>query len=90
MPKLGDLTVPIVAYSIAIGVMMWRAAARVGSAEYAIVGLLGAVAYGLADTLIALNMFYVDERLLALTAPVMPLYWLGQAGIAASARGSRS
>lgn len=86
-PGLGALTLPVAVYVAVITIMMWRAAARVGSPSTpppaALVGLAGALAFGASDTLLALDRF-------AGPVPgarywIMILYWLGQWAIAASA-----
>ncbi len=86
-PGLGTMAVPVAVYVAVICTMMWRAAARVGSpgtpALAAALGLLGAVAFGASDTLIAFNRF--AEPIPGARWPIMVLYWLGQSGIAASA-----
>jgi uncharacterized membrane protein YhhN len=87
-PVLGRLVWPVLAYVLAICVMMWRAAARVGATgaprreEW--FALCGAVAFGASDTLLAFSRFMTPWP----DAPylVMLLYWAGQAGIARSAR----
>jgi uncharacterized membrane protein YhhN len=87
-PVLGALVWPVLVYVLAICVMMWRAAARVGATgarrreEW--FALCGAVAFGASDTLLALSRFLTPWP----DAPyiVMLLYWAGQAGIARSAR----
>lgn len=90
VPVLGALVVPVAVYAVALSVMMWRAAATVGSAgaprreEWW--ALAGAVLFGASDTLLALHRFltpWPDGPYL-----VMVLYWAGQAGIARSARAS--
>jgi uncharacterized membrane protein YhhN len=84
---LGTLTLPVAAYVAVITVMMWRAAARVGSPSHAGVvawlGLAGAVAFGASDTLIAFSRFL--EPIPGVRVPILLLYWLGQWGIAGSA-----
>jgi uncharacterized membrane protein YhhN len=87
-PGLGDQRPAFVAYALAIGTMLWRAAARVGhrgaatTGEWAALG--GAVLFALSDSLIALHRFHAP--LPAASAPIMLLYWVGQLGIATSAR----
>jgi alkenylglycerophosphocholine hydrolase len=87
-PVLGALMFPVLVYVLAICVMMWRAAARVGGAgaprREAWYGLAGAVAFGASDTLLACSRFLTPWP----DAPylVMLLYWAGQAGIARSVR----
>jgi uncharacterized membrane protein YhhN len=53
-PGLGEMTVPVVVYMLAIGTMMWRAA-RSGDHLGGTVALIGAVLLGLSDTLIAID-----------------------------------
>jgi uncharacterized membrane protein YhhN len=86
-PRLGSLAAPVTGYVAVICSMMWRAAARVGSAGTpplaALLGLAGAVAFGASDTLIAFDRFAAPIP--GAAWPIMLLYWLGQCGIAASA-----
>jgi len=69
-----------------IGTMIWRAAARAGHAgrptraEW--IGLAGAIAFALSDTLIAFDRFRASIP--GVRWPIMLLYWAGQSGIAAS------
>jgi uncharacterized membrane protein YhhN len=82
-PGLGPVTVPVGIYVAAIVAMMWRAAARVENTHgRAVAGLLGAIAFGLSDTLVAWGRF--REALPWAAVPIMLLYWAGQAGIAHS------
>jgi alkenylglycerophosphocholine/alkenylglycerophosphoethanolamine hydrolase len=89
-PRLGPMTVPVAVYVAVISTMMWRAAARLGSAgmprRAAFVGLAGAVAFGASDTLIAFDRF--AQPMPGMRFPIMILYWLGQWGIAASVVGA--
>ena len=84
---LGSMALPVAVYVAVIMIMLWRAAARIGSprtpALAALVGLAGALAFGLSDTLIAFDRF--DAPIAGVRLPIMLLYWLGQWGIAASA-----
>jgi alkenylglycerophosphocholine/alkenylglycerophosphoethanolamine hydrolase len=84
-PGLGEMTVPVVVYMLAIGTMMWRAAARWADHPGATAALAGAVLFGVSDTLIAIDRFRVP--LPGAPYAIILLYWAGQAGIAASARG---
>ncbi|MGB1014386.1 MAG: lysoplasmalogenase [Nannocystaceae bacterium] len=70
-PGLGSMELPVSIYTAAICLMLWRAAA-----------FLGAVAFALSDSLIALNRFH--EPLAGVRYPIIVLYWLGQLGITAS------
>jgi alkenylglycerophosphocholine hydrolase len=86
-PGLGEMTVPVAVYVAVITIMMWRAAARVGSPATprlaARLGIAGAIAFGASDTLIALDRFALPIP--GVQLPILVLYWLGQWGIAASA-----
>jgi alkenylglycerophosphocholine hydrolase len=89
-PGLGPMEGPVVAYMLAIGAMMWRAAARVGGQEEtpgARSALVGAILFGLSDTLIAIDRFHAPFP--GARYAIILLYWAGQAGIAASARPDR-
>ena len=87
-PVLGALVWPVAVYVLAICVMMWRAAACVGSAGKPTReegwALAGAVWFGMSDTLLALHRFLTPWP----DAPYlyMVLYWAGQAALARSAR----
>lgn len=92
LPKLGSMTVPVLAYVIVICLMMWRAWALVAdrsiTRSQAWCAALGAGSFGISDTLVAWNRFV--EPVLALQILLMLLYWAGQWGIAASARAPQS
>ncbi|TXH98162.1 MAG: lysoplasmalogenase [Pseudomonas sp.] len=81
---LGPLLLPVALYSLAIGLMLWRALARVGVVAGASAWLAagGAALFVLSDSLIGINRFvapFEEARYL-----IMISYWLGQFGIAAS------
>jgi len=97
-PYLGDLLLPVAVYIIAIVTMMWRAAALAGaqgkSRDFELAALLGAIAFGLSDTLLAFNhfiwhdtltFFNVNQAAPFVSTLVIILYWLGQWGLALSA-----
>lgn len=97
-PYLRDLTLPVAVYIIAIITMMWRAAATVGAQgktrDFELAAMLGAISFGLSDTLLAFNRFIWNDTLtffnISEAAPfistlVIVLYWLGQWGIALAA-----
>jgi alkenylglycerophosphocholine hydrolase len=97
-PYLGDLLVPVAVYMVAIVIMMWRAAALVGAhgrvETFEMIALVGALAFGLSDTLLALNrfiwhdtltMFSVQESAPFIATLVMILYWLAQWSLALAA-----
>ena len=91
-PNLYTMAGPVTVYMVAIGLMMWRAAARVGRAgagtpaEWS--ALAGAVLFGLSDTILAVNRFRTPLPFADVL--VMVLYWAGQYGIARSALDERS
>ena len=83
-PRLGAMALPVGVYVAAIVTMMWRAAARIGRERKAASwALVGAVLFGLSDTLIALDRFRAPIP--GVRYPILLLYWAGQAGIALSA-----
>jgi alkenylglycerophosphocholine hydrolase len=82
-PGLGEMAIPVTVYVIAIGVMLWRAAARIGEVPSAVPSAIGAVLFGLSDTLIGLDRFHAPIP--GVRYPIILLYWAGQALIAASA-----
>ena len=86
-PGLGGMAGPVTLYVTAIGVMMWRAAARVrrdGPTRRAkMSAAVGAILFGLSDTLIGLDRFHAPIP--GVRYPIILLYWAGQALIAASA-----
>jgi uncharacterized membrane protein YhhN len=87
-PGLGNMVVPVTVYVFAIGAMMWRAAACVGSegpprrAELSAV--LGAVLFGVSDTLIGLDRF--QAPIPGVRYPIILLYWAGQLLITGSSQ----
>jgi uncharacterized membrane protein YhhN len=80
-PGLGGMAAPVTVYVLAIGAMMWRAAAMgvTGAARPAVIG---AVLFGLSDTLIGLDRFHAPIP--GVRYPIILLYWAGQCGIALS------
>jgi uncharacterized membrane protein YhhN len=88
LPGLGALLVPVAVYVAALTAMQWRAAACVGAtargraAEWT--ALAGAVLFALSDGLIGLDRFHAP--IAHARYAIMLLYWLGQAGLALSAR----
>lgn len=86
-PHLGELALPVIAYTLVIFAMMWRATACATAEDpttrWAWFGMLGALMFGTSDTLIALNKFH--DPIAGVRVPIILLYWGGQALIAASA-----
>jgi alkenylglycerophosphocholine/alkenylglycerophosphoethanolamine hydrolase len=84
---LGALRVPVTVYAAMIGVMMWRAAAAPAGAprwrDAAWAACVGALMFGLSDSLIALTRF--GGPIEGSRYAIMGLYWLGQLGITRSA-----
>lgn len=87
-PRLGELALPVLGYVCVLFSMMWRAAALPGTAGMARtaarLALGGALLFGLSDSLLAIGKFLGPFPWL--DYPVILTYWLGQAGIALSAR----
>lgn len=82
-PGLGGLRLPVAVYAALLLAMMWRAAAAAlatGRRDT----LLGAVLFGISDSLIALDRF--DAPVPGARWLIMAAYWAGQYLIARSAR----
>ena len=82
------LLVPVLVYTIALCTMMWRALARLGggAGKDILAGTLGATAFALSDSLLALDRFAPEGAPLpGVRFAILGLYWLGQLGIALSA-----
>lgn len=91
LEKQGML-VPVAVYTLALCTMMWRALARCGTGASAsanaplIAGAVGATAFALSDSLIALDRFAPEGAGFAeVRIAILVLYWLGQVGITLSA-----
>ena len=87
LEKQGML-VPVAVYTLALCTMMWRALARCGSGASAplVAGAVGATAFALSDSLIALDRFAPEGAGFAeVRIAILVLYWLGQVGITLSA-----
>ena len=86
--NLGGMVLPVGIYIFVICVMMWRASAQIQTEEVsqrnARAGAVGAVLFGLSDTLIAVNRWYAPMPELRYLN--IALYWLGQLGIGLSTR----
>ena len=86
-PGTGGMELPVGIYILAISGMMWRASVLAGAPGYAAsVGRLalgGALLFAASDSLIAIHRFVAPQPWA--NVPIMLLYWLGQAGIAAAA-----
>ncbi|MEM7584757.1 MAG: lysoplasmalogenase [Acidobacteriota bacterium] len=81
----GMLT-PVAVYALVICSMMWRAAAWLGTGgRCAVTAFLGALLFATSDSLIAIDRFDGGEPLFGIRYFIIVLYWLGQAGISASA-----
>lgn len=82
-PTLGAMRVPVTAYALAIGAMMWRAAARARDDDpRALLGLAGAIVFALSDALIALNRFRAPIE--GVRVPILLTYWSAQTLVALS------
>ena len=85
-PGLGSMTIPLAVYACVLCAMMWRAAALLSSElsrRAALLAALGALLFGISDSLIALNRW--GGGIPHARFAIILLYWLGQAGIAGSA-----
>ena len=84
LPNLKGMAMPVAAYVVIIGAMMWRASATADSPilRWQWLALIGAILFGLSDTLLALKKF--NSVVIGPTFIVIVLYWLGQLGIGLS------
>lgn len=88
----GPLAIPVLVYGIVIFTMIWRAAAAVDGFGWnaGTIGLLGAILFGLSDTLLGYSRFVAQgqagalQLLPAADFLIMGTYWGGQALIATS------
>lgn len=80
----GGLAIPVLVYGLVIFTMIWRAAAAMGEPGWnaGTIGLLGAILFGLSDTLLGYSRFVAP--LPASNVLIMGTYWSGQALIAMS------
>lgn len=81
----GAMRVPVLVYAAVIFVMIWRAAAAARSMSIrdpGVIGLLGAILFGVSDTLLGVNRFVTPIP--AADVIVVGSYWVAQALIAAS------
>jgi alkenylglycerophosphocholine hydrolase len=82
-PTLGAMRLPVTVYALAIGAMMWRAAARARDDDpRALLGLAGAIVFALSDSLIALNKFRAPIE--GVRVPILLTYWSAQTLVALS------
>ncbi len=79
---LGEMFVPVVVYMLVICTMMWRAACAWGVGRWGNWTTVGALLFGVSDSLLALDLFHGHFR--GAAALVMLTYWGGQALLAAS------
>lgn len=89
--KLGGMLVPVQLYVLAITTMLWRASVRLSVPRVprfsAWAGFVGALFFVISDSVLAFRLFETPLQLPGYV--VMVTYWLGQLGIAASARRDR-
>jgi uncharacterized membrane protein YhhN len=80
----GALAIPVLVYGLVIFTMIWRAAAAMEAAGWnaGTIGLMGALFFGLSDTLLGYARFVAP--LPASNFVIMGTYWAGQGLIAAS------
>ncbi len=90
-PGLGELRLPVAAYAAGFLLSLWRAAACLGATPRGLRAerraLVGALLFAASDSLIGLTRFRGAAAGAELL--ILPLYWAGQALIAASARAGR-
>ena len=84
-PGLGPLWLPVFIYVCVIGAMIWRAGARLVARGHkgASRGLVGAVSFGISDSMIAVDRFVAGWDVPHLW--IMLTYWLGILGLTAGA-----
>lgn len=89
LPNLKDMAVPVAAYVIVIGAMMWRSATVLTQPvlRWQWLALIGALLFGLSDTLLAFKKF--NGLIIGPSFTIMTLYWLGQLGLALSVKRSK-
>ncbi len=89
MPNLKGMAVPVAAYVIVIGAMMWRSGALADqpALRWQWLALIGATLFGLSDTLLAFKKF--NGLIIGPSFTIMTLYWLGQLGLALSVKRSK-
>ncbi len=89
LPNLNDMAVPVAAYVIVIGSMMWRSSVVIDRPVQAWqwFALIGAILFGLSDTLLAFKKF--SGVTVGPTFTVIGLYWLGQLGLTLSVKRSQ-
>ncbi len=81
--RAGPLALPVCLYGVVIFAMMWRAAAAVQGPGWnaSVMGLVGAILFGVSDTLLGYSRFVAP--LPASNVLIMGTYWAAQALIAA-------
>lgn len=83
-PHLGELAIPVAVYVSVIGAMLWRALALLDqpAARWQWAACLGALLFGISDTILAFNRFHTPWP--GANLAVILTYWTGQFGIALS------
>lgn len=85
---LKSMRYPVLVYGIVIGCMMWRAAALFGASDVAkrtaYFAMIGAILFGISDSLIAVIRFGGASRYWGIG--IMPFYWGGLWAIMMSGR----
>lgn len=78
MPKLGDMKLPVIVYSIVIGYMLLQSlqTIRIKNKSAALLMVIGAILFVASDSLLAVNKFYISFELAGLV--VMSTYGLAQ------------
>lgn len=85
LPHLGALAIPVAVYVCVIGAMLWRALALASLplAGWQLAACLGALLFGISDTVLAFNRFHTAWP--GANLVVILTYWVGQYGLARSA-----
>ncbi len=80
LPTLGDFTIPVIVYAIAVASMGITATLRYNSvpSKSYVLTLIGALLFIVSDTFIALDKFLFNENLAYASVIIMSLYIAGQ------------
>ncbi len=81
---LGEMFFPVIAYMLVICLMMWRAACAWGVGAWGSWTTFGALLFGLSDSLLAIDLFFVQFR--GADMAIILTYWGGQTLLASSVR----
>jgi alkenylglycerophosphocholine/alkenylglycerophosphoethanolamine hydrolase len=87
-PNLKDMVIPVAAYVIVIGAMMWRSSTTVDrpALRWQWLAVIGAILFGLSDTLLAFKKF--SGLTVGPSFTIIIFYWFGQLALALSVKRS--